>query len=230
MKRTVLVISVCAAIAVGLAAAGVQDQGLCQRTLNLEKRMQFVAALPGEVRMWWGAQNGIPEGWEVCDGNEVTTPGAKLTGKKPNLVDRFPKGAPAASKTVADLKEGGNNNMVPHRHGVDGLAITSQTSEHIHTVRSKSARGIDTGDERYCFRAGANKHVIDMPGPEHPDANRAPVRIESSGGHTHLPSGNVGPKKDVQKVDGVGVVDGDHDTSGANQPAFCELFFIIRVK
>lgn len=87
------------------------------------------AGLPvGGVVMWWGGLAEIPEGFEICDGTLPTTPGALLTGPKPDLRDRMPFGvggtvAPALGVT------GGSNATV-------GAAVTltvDQMPSHTHT-------------------------------------------------------------------------------------------------
>lgn len=218
MKRTVLVIVVCAGIAMCLAAAGVQDQGLVRRTQNLEERMQLVAALPGEVRMWWGDKEHPPDGWEICDGNEVSTPGAQLTGKKPNLVDRFPKGAPGDRHGRADLLAKGSNNMPAHYHGPGTLAAGGGGHEHAGGDHSHAIPMRDRCEGGGNF--GANAGL---------DSRGAADIVLGGGGHTH----SAGPHGHdfTGKVGKTETVDGDGaDTSGANQPAYCEIFFIIRVK
>lgn len=49
---------------------------------------------PGMIMMWAGAPDGIPGGWEICDGHTSRTPGAVIA-KTPDLTGRFIKGASA---------------------------------------------------------------------------------------------------------------------------------------
>src|SRR5690606_30626407 len=76
----------------------------------------------GGVIMWWGTVDAIPDGFELCDGTAPTTPGAVLTGRKPDLVDRFAKGAGASDSTVAQLEVGGAHAITTRNSG--GTAIT----------------------------------------------------------------------------------------------------------
>ena len=49
---------------------------------------------PGMIMMWAGALDGIPGGWEICDGHTSRTRGAVIA-KTPDLTGRFIKGASA---------------------------------------------------------------------------------------------------------------------------------------
>ena len=49
---------------------------------------------PGMIMMWAGAPDGIPGGWEICDGHTSRTRGAVIA-KTPDLTGRFIKGASA---------------------------------------------------------------------------------------------------------------------------------------
>lgn len=67
----------------------------------------------GGVIMWWGAVDQIPPGFELCDGNAPTTLGATLGGLKPNLLDRFPKGALAGATNAQTANVSGGQNDDP---------------------------------------------------------------------------------------------------------------------
>jgi hypothetical protein len=74
-------------------------------------------ALPiGSIVSFWGDLGELPKAYELCDGELVTTPDSPLNGKrKPNLVDRFLKGAAPGVKDVREKPETG---------GVDSVTIT----------------------------------------------------------------------------------------------------------
>lgn len=181
---------------------------------NYQKQAEqliLVSALPGEVRLWWGNRDQIPVGWEICDGTEVKTEGSPLKGqKKPNLVDRFPKGAPSGRSAVEDLALGGSNNMPKLKITNLGGVRVDPAGEHKHTFGLHETN--KSWERKKVYKRGGldNSNTT-----ETHETSFAPD-------HTHRVAGFVGA------ADGVNADGGD--TSGANQPAYCELFFIIRVR
>lgn len=66
-------------------------------------KLDPTAGLPvGGVVMWWGEEVDVPDGFEVCDGELPTTPGALLVGPKPDLRDRVPVGLGTMATTVGE--------------------------------------------------------------------------------------------------------------------------------
>lgn len=168
----------------------------------------------GTVIMWWGDRAGLPPGWEVCDGGPVRTAGALLAGAKPNLVGRFPKGAAVDRKTAADLARavGGSNNLPALKiAGLAGLR-TDHRGNHVHALSVR----LNSGDSK---RKGCEVTTHDT---NWNDAAGDGKGMRAAGDHQHEMQGYVG------KEDGINA-DGD-DTTGANQPAFQEVFFLIRTK
>jgi hypothetical protein len=177
----------------------------------------------GSVTMWWGDRSAIPDGGELCDGKEVETSNAVLRGVKPNFIDRFHKGAIGDRKSIAELvKRGmrGSNNMPPHFHSPK-LLVIGPDGGHTHTIKARSARGDREGDVRDAYRAAAREVWSDIPNAEFPTAS-VWVDPDTKGEHSHNVTGRVGSEE--------ARVDGDADNSGANQPAYSEIFFVIRVK
>lgn len=180
----------------------------------------------GTVTMWWGSREAVPAGWEICDGQSPTTASATLTGNKPNLIDRFPKGALSSRKTVADLAQamGGSNHMPALRIAkLDGLKIL-EDGAHTHSPLEKKGQG---KDEIVQVKEDAAKEAILA--REEQFVKNARTESESGSGeglsegaHSHAVDGFVGSKQGID-ADG-------NDETGANQPAYSELFFIIRVK
>lgn len=177
----------------------------------------------GTVVMWWGSSDKIPSGWEICDGKAVKTKGATLTGNKPDLVDRFPKGAQASRKSIDDLAQGkgGNHNMPALRIAEIGGLKMSEDGGHTHSplaTASNQSDEVDQADndegEGTLIRTKAKSKEAKLL----EDEDEGP----SEGKHSHSLTGFVGTEGGIN-ADG-------NDKTGANQPAYSELFFIIRVK
>ena len=173
----------------------------------------------GTVIMWWGDRQGVPPGWEVCDGGLASTAGALLAGVKPNIIDRFPKGAAAGRRTVADLAGavGGNNNMPALR--IDSLAGAEvvNAGEHRHHVSQYQNDG-HTGNRG----AEVSAHNVNNDPRFWSTDRERDLSMQPAGDHTHKLKGYVGPE--------TGVLADGRDATGANQPAYQEVFFLIRVK
>src|SRR5271166_2174755 len=82
-------------------------------------------ALPvGSIVSYWGSLDELPKGYELCDGELVTTPDSPINGKrKPNLVDSFLKGAlKGVSDVRANPETGGSNSKdITHSHPAGNL-------------------------------------------------------------------------------------------------------------
>ena len=92
-----------------LAAAAVAESAkITIAKLTQEQIRQDIArTLPvGSVIPYWGTA--IPVGFELCDGELVTTNDSPLKGnRKPNLLSRFVRGAARAVSTTSELMTGG---------------------------------------------------------------------------------------------------------------------------
>jgi len=110
----------------------------------------------GGVIMWWGSKNKIPDNFELCDGSVAKTPDSKLTGKKPNLIDRFVKGAQENNKDIRSNPVIGGH----HHHGerrTGGTAITiAQMPKHTHSI---SARTYIAPGARNVNPQGQENHI-----------------------------------------------------------------------
>ena len=79
----------------------------------------------GGVIMWWGVPSSVPEGFEICDGSSPVTPGATLSGMKPDMRDRFAKGLATSGDALG--KTSGSNTFPDHTHDlVSGDPVASQ--------------------------------------------------------------------------------------------------------
>lgn len=174
--------------------------------------VRWVSPPVGTVVMWWGERGAIPDGWEICDGKEVHAPKAVLTGTKPNFIDRFPKGTVARENLTALRKAtGGNNNMPALKiTTISGLKVGEEGSEHEHKTPTVVGPA----------KPGDKFELPEKRSNEYDHVGGAPT--DKSGKHTHNLTGYVGSEKGVD-ADG-------RDNTGANQPAYQEIFFVIRVK
>ncbi len=97
-------------------------------------------AIPvGGVVAWWGDVAVIPANFELCDGGPPTTPGALLASNKPDLQNRFIRGATSEVGATGgiDVIESGSTD--PHQ-----LTIAEMPS-HAHSWRY----GLDSDDSGY---------------------------------------------------------------------------------
>lgn len=178
--------------------------------------------LIGEVRMWWGPREKIPAGWEICEGGRPTTPGARLDYRKPDLADRFPKGTLAYRMTVAELERGrgGSHDLPAHHHGLGTLATTPGGGGHTHTG----------GEHQHSVLASDDDHGDgDCVGNAERDEPRGDVTTQPGQG-THTHTGGEHGHTFTGVVGNPSGLNGDAPMAGANQPAYAEIFFIIRVK
>ena len=66
----------------------------------------------GGIILWWGRASEIPDGFEPCDGQSVTTRDAVLRGTKPNLQNKFPRGAADYRTFVPQAYAGGGSDTI----------------------------------------------------------------------------------------------------------------------
>lgn len=189
-----------------------------------QNMLASTAAVPvGGVVMWYGDVANIPLGFELCDGTAVTTAGATFQGNKPNLLDRFVKGAGIGTITRAALSTGGTH-TVSAQSGLatDGRALSiAQMPSHTHTDSGHS-HTIAGNQFRYAgVPRGVGIGVVEASNTEPNDAGV--VRV------------TAGAAANIQAAGGISGVTQPHDhtftiPARENRPAFHELFFIIRVK
>lgn len=130
----------------------------------------FVSVPIGGIIMWWGRASEIPEGFEACDGTTVTTRDAVLRGAKPNLENRFPRGAPSFRSYIPTAFKGGGQD----EFDIDQLA--SILADHQLTAN----------------QLPAHKHTL--PSLKHTITGRPPKTPPNSLAHTHT----VDPKGSPQ--------------------------------
>jgi hypothetical protein len=181
----------------------------------------------GGVIMWWGASGAVPAGFEICNGGAPVTAGA-LIASKPDLRDKFVKGAGAAATNVAAANVSGGTHTVAQRDTA-GTAIsqaqlpnyvlphtlgTAAAGNHSHTISDarNDAEDDDSGDGGK-LASGQGQGLRPFP----------TLITDDAGNHTHAITGSItsggGGQAHVHAIPA-------HD----NRPAFLELFYIIRVK
>ena len=175
---------------------------------------QLPGAMPvGTVVMWWGHEGSIPAGWELCNGSPPAIQGALLTGNKPNLVNRFPKGSDGTTANVQAANRTGGQHSIPQRM-TGGTAITiAQMPNHTHTDSGHS-HGTSRADGT---QGGAGLLIQTPAGPGDKVRNAIDIISVNTGFANIQPTGGNQPH--------------DHTIPGHdNQPEYLEVFFIIRVK
>jgi len=180
----------------------------------------------GAVIMWWGSVNQIPTNFELCNGATPTTPGALLQGNKPDLRDKFVKGATTGATTLGQLSSGGShtiaqrdsggtiltvNQLPSHLHG-SGSLVTSTAGAHTHQIRGP-----------YSSSEGGDGTTSVLTDDQNFGSLTFPISASSAGSHFHSISGTTSAAGNNET----------HSHSIAahdNRPAYQELFYIIRVK
>lgn len=181
----------------------------------------------GGVIMWWGATAGIPAGFELCSGGAPTTAGA-LIASKPDLRDKFVKGAGAAATNVATANLSGGTHTVAQRD-TGGTAINqaqlpsyvlphslgiANGGNHSHTISNarNSAEDDDSGDNGK-LASGQGEGLRGFP----------TLFSDDAGLHSHTITGQI-------TSGGSGQAHVHTIPAHDNRPLFLELFYIIRVK
>ena len=107
----------------------------------------------GMILLWSGAQNAIPSGWYLCDGNNGT----------PDLRDRFVVGAGSGgSYSVGDTGGSKDATLVSHSHTINNHTHSfSGSSSHSHTVNNHTHSFSGTGSNTHnhnIFSTDINDH------------------------------------------------------------------------
>jgi hypothetical protein len=105
------------------------------------QEVPVAASVPiGGILMWWGAYDDIPEGYEACDGRNPTTKDALFRDRKPDLQNRFAKGADDMRTFVPQAFKSGGSSRVdfkvdPHELTLEEVpGHTHSLLEHVHPL------------------------------------------------------------------------------------------------
>jgi hypothetical protein len=117
----------------------------------------------GGIILWWGAAADIPEGFEACDGKAVVTKDAVLRGNKPDLENKFARGAPDWRRFIPQAYKGGGGDTFTLDSVAKGLEIEEHalTSKHLpkhHHAAGPLAHSVTTLD--HTHPGGAHTHEL----------------------------------------------------------------------
>ena len=244
--RLLLGATAAAAASLVFVATGADSQRTSISSIQMDIEDLETMVVPiGGVLLWWGDSADIPFGFELCDGLQPQTQGATLLGLKPDLRERFAKGAPSGvdvqalettggTTTIADLQSGSvaisATQLPSHAHSIS--SSTSNTGSHghatsvsigsdTHTHSINIGRG-DAGQRDRAADGDASGGAGSFSSGGDTHSHSGSVTVFSSGSHTHTVSGNTG---NAGSNGGHSHLVNGHD----NQPPFLELHYIIRV-
>lgn len=143
------------------AEANLRFVALESRATSLETRVTAVEQrlVPvGAIIMWSGTLANIPAGWALCDGS----------GGRPDLRDKFVKGAPASTNP------GATGGAVDHTHGIGSLGTDT------------------TGVHQHNFTQGSNAATPDLVAVDTTATGVAAAGItDAAGNHAHSITGTL---------------------------------------
>ncbi len=212
---------------------------LAARVELLRSRLEVTTAVTvpvGGIIAWSGELGSIPANFELCDGNEPASPQALYTGNKPNLIDRFVRGAGSTvggtggHDTIAQRSTGDHilsvTEIPRHRHGITdpghihGAADTGHTHPVTQLQHFPKLSQINEDSTSWGYVHSTLSINFDLFGYPRvsSDTGNANVVIDSAttGISTNLTGGTQAHAHTIAS----------HD----NRPAYYELFYIIRVR
>lgn len=210
----------------------------------------------GGIILWWGRAADIPYGFEACDGTVVGTKGAVITGLKPNLENKFPRGAPEHRTFVPQAFSGGGDdtlrfgrqkvtlNIAPH-----GFALnTAQLPTHSHAIPEQAHRVTEDAAGRNPLNTVAHSiehaHTLAVASAANNAVGGSASYVQSVAGgagvttsaldafiapHPATSTGNVGNGSSITLTHGAATAEIDIGVRD-NRPAYVDLVFLIRVK
>ncbi len=197
----------------------------------------------GAVILWWGMESDLPPGFEVCDGKSPITKGAILKDRKPDLRDRFAKGAKDFSSfRPLNAATGGTNargdlTTEPHVLALNEIPQHTHTIAHTHTLAQHAHR---LGSHTHSigefvsiqFTAGPAAATLLQQSPGGPAMAEAPGPGQMTGTSDVLTTSEPSMTHSGMNVLPGGRLQGHtHVVRGGDAlPAFLEMIWIIRVK
>ena len=163
---------------------------------------------PGMVVMWSGIIEQIPTGWQLCDGNGVTSTGQPV----PDLLDRFIMGA-GGNYNIDDT--GGNTEVITSEDGEHGHNITvNGTTLTVEQIPAHSHR-IYTDAPNWNHGVANRRYVV---GDDFTHGTQEAYRATSSVGSS-LPHDHTATSEP----------EGSHTHTVSTMPPFYALAFIIKL-
>lgn len=182
--------------------------------INININLPLFGVPVGTILPYVGPINSLPPHWQLCDGRTVVDPHSPFNNKKlPNLIDnRFLMGV---SPDLDVPVEGGDNNLHPdgnHTHEASLSLGEAGIHSHNHNLYTGPAANANT-----------DGYSIDNDRDNHPHATGT--------NHNHGIGGTImddGHHKHKGSVTVSGV--DSHNHGGDNRPAYCSVYYIIRIK
>ncbi|TAJ10149.1 MAG: hypothetical protein EPO68_15130 [Planctomycetota bacterium] len=200
----------------------------------------------GGVLMWWGMESALPEGFEICDGKFPVAKGALLKERKPDLRDRFAKGArDFASFRPQNALSGGSNShadvtTTTHALTVNELPKHTHPIAHTHTLAPHDHR---IGPHTHAigefidisYGDGGNPtqtQVLTSHSAPAPNTSEPAPQSSATGLSATLTTSAPSAPNSGENAWNTGALQGHAHTVhiGDTLPAFVEMIFVIRVK
>ncbi len=158
----------------------------------------------GVIVMWSGSADNIPEGWELCNGENGT----------PDLQDRFLVGAGREYEVGVGADEGRKYNDLSHTHSISAESPTTDSlGNHLHSVSLRTGEVIPEGDYDKDVSDGDDKNAASNHHQHYATGNTG-----ESGNHTHTVNSHS-----HSGVTGSGL------SNVENRPPYYALCFIMKL-
>lgn len=200
----------------------------------------------GSVVPFWGKVSEIPKTFQLCNGDAITDPAAKIAGNTPDLTEHFLKGAKRDVEDVRNVGPEGSNTI----NGLKciGTALNeSQMPSHSHPGSSPPHHHPNNVDFIFNEGGGGGERLIiptahrrpgGVPSPGHPGTRVVPMpgmgSFSVSTGDRYLCGASDMTGEASASVD-IGPVGGNQPHEHLlpdldNRPACRSVLYIIRIK
>lgn len=196
----------------------------------------------GSVKLWTRPNTtaGLPPNWVIADGSTIVDPDSPFNGVAvPNLVDRFPYGAPGitngsglgAYESGATVLGGAHNKNLSHTHSMQSHVHNMQS--HTHSMQGHTHSITNDGGHNHQLLGPTTGKVTYNPAtPAGPDdiTNTAPDH--NHGGGTGGPSsGNTGaPSSSSTGAPSISSTGGSSVTFFDIRPQYAQMVYIVKIK